>query len=228
MICVPCRDRKRVAELCLPTLRDSKGPDDLLILSNDGSVEYGPDFLVQFGDVRSCRESIGIDAQRREHFNFFMRSEFTHLYLTDCDAIHDPEWRAAGLSIQTILKEPPVCLYNTLAHVRLGGNTIADVEGYFVIWRRVAPGISYLLTRAHVHRIVAALPHFPAAYHWDWTVPAILGHNFAVSRTCHVDHIGWGGERHPPGAGLDEGDRALSPTSWLVQKRAEIVAKLSL
>jgi hypothetical protein len=62
---------------------------------------------------------------------------------------------------------------------------------------------------------------------FDWNIPDILGARCAISRTSYVDHMGFGGLRHPAGAGLDDGDRALNPTSWLVKKRAEVVARLS-
>ncbi len=162
------------------------------------------------------------------HFLDFDPERFTHLYLTDSDALHDPNWRTELLKISAKYDAAPVCGYNTQAHARIEGNTIEDsplVDD--VLWRRVAPGISYLLTAAHVAKVVKALPMMPSHWNWDWTVPGILGHQFAISRVGYVDHIGHGGMHHPVPEGLDGGDRVMSPTPWLVTKRAEVVKKLA-
>ncbi len=225
-IAVACHNRRNVAELCLPTLRDSVHPDDSLILYNDGSSEYDDVWLRQFGTgcVVGGRSPVGIQAQRREHLRHFLFSkDATHLYLTDHDCIHDPEWRSNALRLQNKYGGFPTCLYDTKAHSSLKGNTLLDDPASEVIWRAVAPGVSYLLTRDHVNHIV---PHIDEIEHFDWQIPALLGNRFAVSRVGYIDHIGWGGERHPAGAGLDEGDRVNMPTKWLAEKRAEVIAKL--
>lgn len=229
LICVPCHNRKAIVEQCLPTLLHGDGPHDTVVLYNDGSTEYDRKFLEKF-DVHFIREnypSIGIERQRRNHFDDFIKHNCqTHLYLTDSDSIHDPEWRSHALKLQDAANGLPVCLYNTAAHARLQGNTISE-EGE-IIWRRVAPGISYLLTREHVEQVVSAMRFSPkdAHWNWDWTVPAILGNRMAISKVSYVDHIGHGGYHHPADEGYDGGDRALNPTSWLVAKRAEIVREL--
>lgn len=219
----------RIVQECLPTVRDSMEDGDELNLYNDGSTEYELEFLRQFRphSVSVTASPIGIELQRKKHFLEFQAEKFTHLYLTDSDALHDPNWRDALLRISSKYDDAPVCGYNTEAHVRLTGNTIEDSPFvHDVVWRRVAPGISYLLTAAHVAKVVRALPIMPAHWNWDWTVPGLLGNEIAISRTSYVDHIGLGGMHHPPTEGLDGGDRALNPTPWLVRKRAEVVAHL--
>lgn len=220
-IAIACHNRKRVAELCLPTM--VAHPDDHLALYNDGSAEYGADWLLQFhpSEVFNCPVAIGIQAQRRMHMRHFLEGAWTHLYFSDHDCVMDPLWRSEALALQAKYGAP-LCLYNTLAHSQMPGNTLSTEDD--VIWRRVAPGVSYLLTRAHVERV---RPFIDDMEHFDWQIPALLGHRFAVSRTSYVDHIGWGGIRHPAGAGPDEGDRATNPTHYLQQKRAEIVEALS-
>ncbi len=228
-IAIACHNRRAVAEQCLPTIRDSVREEDLLGLYNDGSMEYDSQWLAQFGQpgmmtpLRSDYPALGIQAQRRMHLKDFLQSDCTHLYLTDHDVFHDPTWRENGLRLLEKYHELPVCLYNTQAHVRIPGNTVVDDPAREVIVRRVAPGVSYLLTGAHVEHLA---PHIGSLQHFDWQLPALLG-GFAVSRVGYCDHIGWGGERHPPHEGLDGGDRVLAPTEWLVAKRAEIVAALS-
>lgn len=231
LICIPCHERRRITELCVPTVHDGMGATDVLNLYNDGSNEYGASFLFSLGasNVHVTNPGVGIERQRKSHFLDFARSErdFTHLYLTDSDALHDPRWREHALWLQDNHGGAPVCLYNTAAHETLVGNTINNDPKSDVIWRRVAPGISYLLTTEHVKKVMRAMPEMPPHWHWDWTVPAILGHKMAISRVSHVDHIGLGGMHHPTGEGLDGGDRALNPTKWLVAKRTEVVRQLT-
>ncbi len=229
LVCIPCHNRWRIAEKCIPTVREGMREQDTLNLYNDGSDEFQTAFLHELGanNVHVSQPGIGIERQRKMHFMDFDPDKFTHLYLTDADALHDPNWRDKALKLQESTNQSPVCLYDTTAHSRLPGNTIQDIpENSEYILRRVAPGISYLLTADHVAVIKKAVPHLPEHWHWDWTTPNLLGNMMVISRQSHVDHIGWKGMHHPKDAGLDEGDRALNPTPWLVQKRAEVVAKL--
>lgn len=228
LICISCHNRKRIAELCLPTMRDAMHADDKLGLYQDGSTEYDDQWLMQFcpsnGFVSYIAGSpFGIQWMRREHLSAFLdATQRTHLYLTDHDMIHDPSWRENALRLQAAHGQRPLCLYNTRAHSEMPGNTMTDDAHSDVIWRRFAPGCSYLLTREHVERL---RPSIATMDHFDWTIPALIG-PFATSRVSYCDHIGWGGVHHPEKDGFDGGDRATSPTDWLVAKRAEIVAKL--
>ena len=229
MVCIMARDRRRIAELCIPTVKAGLIPgQDKLCLYNDGSTEYGTTFLHECGAdlVVSCMQD-GIEEQRRRHFREFRtRTEFSHLYLTDADALHDPNWRTEALRLHEKYDGAPVCLYNTEAHERLHGNTI-DV-GQEVIWRRVAPGISYFLSRPQAEAVARHLdqPGMPSHWNWDWTTPMVLNNRMAIARTSYVDHIGKGGYHHPDGEGYNGGDRCLNPTPWLIDKRAEVVKLL--
>lgn len=226
-IAIPVFNRSEIAEQCIPTVRDGiqKG-HDALVVYDDGSDGFISGGIRPYADGIVQMEHVGIEEQRRMHFRLFFSHyiDYTHLYLTDSDALHDPFWRTQALYLQEKYEGAPVCLYNTQAHVRLHGNTIEDDPNSEVIWRRFAPGISYLLTREHVAKVMV---HIDSMQNWDWDVPRILGHRMAISRVSYVDHIGRGGMHHPESEGLDGGDRALNPTNWLVDKRKEVVAKLS-
>lgn len=230
LICIPYHNRGQIVRECIPTVRTGMAEGDRLAIYDDGSTEWGMPYEINLKAdyFHQNVNSIGIEAQRRNHFMSFwrQREEFTHLYLTDSDALHDPIWRWEALRLQEKYNGNPLCLYNTDAHVRLVGNTIQDDPEQEVIWRRVAPGISYLLTLEHVSKVVRALPHLPEHWHWDWTVPALLGNQFAVSRVSFVDHIGHSGMHHPEGEGYDGGDVALNPTAWLMSKRADVISRL--
>jgi hypothetical protein len=234
LIYIPIHNRLAIARECVPTVRDGMHPrDDILAGCDDGSTErFTAELASEFDRFHIDNPAIGIEAQRRSHFMVASRLMLdvtgpTHLYLTDADAIHDPNWRSELLRIQDSLGGMPVCGYNTRAHSDLIGNTLDESHPEVVI-RRFAPGISYLLTREHVEKVVKWLEANPEKLHWsfDWQVPSILGGRFAVTKTSYVDHIGYGGYHHPPDAGWDGGDRATAPTKWLVEKRAEIVGRL--
>lgn len=223
MICVACHERKRTAELCLPTLKWAIYTDDLLVCYNDGSTEYGTHWLRQLADKAIGNDPAkGIEWQRREHLRDFWASDYDRLYFTDHDCIHDPGFMHEARRLQDEYGAL-VCLYNTEAHSRLPGNTIEDDPTKDIIWRRYAPGVSYLLTRAMVAKI---MPHLHTLTAFDWQIPSILGNRCAISRTSYVDHVGWKGLRHPMSEGIEGGDRATNPTLHLQFKRAEIVAKL--
>lgn len=225
-IAIACHNRRRIAEECLPTVAAGMDPKrDYLTLFNDGSTEYDADWLqslVPIATVVSSPAPSGIQAQRRAHLELFLKSDATHLYLTDHDMIHDPEWRGAAFGLAATY-DAPVCLYNTAAHADLKGNTFKDDPDEDVIRRHYAPGCSYFLCRKDVERIREFIPQLA---HFDWQIPALLRYSFVTSRMSWCDHIGFGGERHPKGAGYDEGDRALNPTQWLQRKRAQVVAAL--
>lgn len=223
-IAIPVHNRLDIAERCIPTVRAGMAEGDALWLFNDGSDDMRR--VIDLTDDRDgllhSRTPIGIEAQRRVHFKkFWEQTEaFTHLYLADADAPHDPNWRTHLLHLQELSGGLPVCGYNTLAHECLVGNTIEDDPTKPYLLRRVAPGISYLLTRKHVERI---MPHVDTLQHWDWQVPGLLGYRMCVARQSHVSHIGQGGMHHPKEG---EGDVPLNPTPWLVEKRKEIVEAL--
>ena len=225
-IAVPVRDRKKVCALCLPTMRDTKASMDFLVLYNDGSTEFDNGFLWQFGDQIRSSEHVGIQEQRRQHLRHFweQRHAYTHLYFSDSDMIMDLGWRQQALGLQADHNGALVGLYNTVAHTRMVGNIVRDEPEENFICQKFAPGCSYLLTHEHVGRI---MPVIDTLNHFDWMIPSLLGHHCIISRTSYCDHIGLGGERHPAGAGPDEGDRCSNPTPYLVEKRREIMALLS-
>lgn len=228
LVCIPVHNRLHIARECIPTVQAGMARSDSLAIYDDGSSDNLGPLPGWPGDSYHRRdEAVGIERQRKAHFREFQSEKFTHLYLTDSDALHDPHWRDKALMLQKDAGGAPVCLYNTQAHERLPGNTV-EVDGDLgIIWRRVAPGISYFLTADHVRTVCATLPHLPDHWNWDWTVPNLLGGRFAVSAVSYVDHVGHGGMHHPDNEGLDGGDRATGPTPWLIQKRAEVVAKLN-
>jgi hypothetical protein len=229
LIIVPCRDRKVLTRHALETLLISKAPQDTLAIFNDGSTEFTPDWLAAFSDmVFNMKAPVGIEGQRKMHFQFAAKMfeaypDYTDIYLTDSDTIHDPKWREQAFKLQALAKDAPLCLYDTTAHSCLEGNTIEDDPESLLLWRKYAPGVSYLMTADHLS-VVAGRVH--ALANWDWDVPDMLGNRFAISRIGYVDHIGVGGMHHPSHEDANGGDRVKVPTPWLQNKRKEVIAEL--
>lgn len=219
-IAIPCYNRREIAGRCIPTVFASKAPQDHLAVYDDGSDEP---FIIPECDEIVRTESMGIDAQRRQHFLDFWkrRDEFTHLYLTDSDAPHDPRWREHALSLQAEYRAP-VCLYRTQTHADYEHNVYRDDPNERVVWQRFAPGVSYLLDLAMVSKVVRFMPE---RWSWDWNVPGMLGYKMAISRVSYCDHIGRGG-LHDPECGIGP-ERAINPTPFLVCKREEIINELN-
>lgn len=227
---VPVFNRKEIAAKCIPTVQDGMLSCDFLDVWDDGSTDFGEDLGQELGDgFRRSEVNVGIEIQRRWHIDYFweQRHAFTHLYLTDADAVHDHNWRSQALGLQQehtkADKVPIVGLYDTDAHVTLIGNTTEDDPAKNVIFRRVCPGISMLLTVDHVARLMPVLEHCKA---FDWFIPSVLGHFCAISRVSHCEHIGLHGLHHPAGADWDGGDRARNPSIYCAAKRAEIIEEL--
>ncbi len=180
-VCIPVHNRLEIAKRCIPTVKNGMRDGDRLHLFNDGSRERMPMELLKLADAYVHDSSpIGIENQRQMHFRLFVaHKEYTHLYLTDQDALHDPRWREKLLELQLLSGGRPTCGYNTYAHVRLVGNTLYDAPPQPFILRSVAPGISYLLTRQQAEHVARVMPE---KWNWDWTVPALLGSRMAIAR----------------------------------------------
>ncbi len=229
LIITPCLNRKTLTRHALESLIATKAPQDQLAIFNDGSTEFTPEWLAMFSDmVFNMRTPVGIENQRKMHFQFAEKMfasypAYTHLYLTDSDTIHDPNWRAQALRLQAVAKGAPLCLYDTTAHSCLEGNTIEDDPEKEILWRKYAPGVSYLLTADHLSVVAGRLD---TLRNWDWDTGDILGNQFAISRIGYVDHIGVGGMHHPSHEDANGGDKVTRPTPWLQRKRAEIIESL--
>lgn len=229
LICIPYRNRAPIVERCVPTIYNFAREGDRVLLCDDGSTDRPSPiiFKKRFGvecHLMMNSEPAGVEDWRRNNLRLFWHAkEFTHLYLTDSDAPHDPDGRSELLRLQALHGGAPICGYNTRAHSEMIGNTIEDSPASEVIWRHYAPGVSYLLTRAHIE--VIGLERINSMSNFDWQIPDWLGNRFAVTRTSYVSHIGYGGLHHGD-ADVSGGDVPLNPTPWLVAKRAEIVREL--
>lgn len=232
-IAIPVHNRIEIARECVATIGDTlcEGGNskhgDVLAVFDDASDAESHD-LRGYDEYHRSPVCRGIEEMRKHHFTYFHHSVpkvFTHLYLCDSDSVHDPNWRSVLLGLQSKYGGAPICGYDTQSHRRLGGN-VKEEHGDALI-QCFAPGISYLLTREHVEKVVRWLDATPNCnWAFDWQVPALLGYRFVISCPSVVEHIGWGGRHHPEGADWDGGDRAHNPTPAVAKLRAEIVGRL--
>jgi len=225
MICIPCKDRREVVEQCLPTMFASKYEGDYVRCYNDGSSTYDAAWLESLGaDWAMNFSGMGVDAQRRMHILDFMEraDEFTHLYFTDSDTLHDPHWRERLLEIHA-RTGAITCGYNTDTHEKYEKNTFKREPG--IIWRRFAPGVSMLMSREQVKKIADSLP---SRWSFDWHIPGLFNYRCAISEVSFADHIGDRGMHDLSEPGHVSSERAVNPTSFLVQKRMEVLANLGL
>lgn len=225
-IAIPTYNRRRIAELCIPTVRAGMADGDCLIVYDDGSQEkpWDSDAILKAATGFVASDSIGIDAQRRKHILEFWDNREIHgcnfLYLMDSDSPHDPDWRKAAMALH-INYGAPVCLYRTQTHADYHKNIFKDDPNQSVIWQRFSPGVSLLLSLEQVARIANMIPE---RWSWDWHIAGLFGYKMAVSRVsycCHID----GGGLHSPESGIGP-EMATHPTDWLVKKREEILNEL--
>lgn len=230
LIAIPIYNRLAIAEQCVPTVR-AGAPEDTLVVYDDGSREnvVGSAVLASAATRVVSAPSMGIDAQRREHIKAFWEQRdhhgCTHLYLCDGDSPHDPQWRAHALDLQERYKAP-ICLYRTKTHEDYTNNVYRNEPTEDVIWQRFCPGVSVLLDMGMVERIIKYMPSGP--WSWDWAIAGFLNYKMAISRTSFCDHIGHLGLHDVHAQGTVSAEKALSPTPWLVSKRAEILTNLGL
>ena len=213
-------NRWNVTRFCLPSLFR---PGVVVTVWNDHSTDYGSGELANLWvDVRKEPQKLGIHNLRLLQLREFLRRDEPYLYLTDSDALHDPDWleRAGDLMTRAAV---PVTLYNSDRHVSRWGVPVEEYE-----MRPTAPGISQFLSRAMVERAVHWLDanEVKTWEDWDYGLISIVGGKAATSLTSYVEHLGVGGMHSEEGEW--DNDRAINPTPWLVQKRQEYLSRLMI
>jgi len=221
LISIAAWNRPEVTRLCAECLWQNRGLCTVEIW-DDHSDQYEAHFLRDFcHQVRRAPRKLGIDSLRFLAMRDFLeRDEFDFLYFTDNDALHDPSFveRLAKLYESSPL---PISLYNSPIHNDANLTLGRKAEGYL---RRIAPGISMLLTRPMVKKIcrgLADLLQLPATT-WDTLSCQLLGLPWLISQPSFVEHLGAGGLHN-----LDfECDRAIEPTALLQDLRRSALMRL--
>ena len=213
-------NRLRVSKYCAYQLFKSKSKDDRMVVYDDLSDEYNPVdvFKDRCDELAISVKRQGIHAQRRSNIKDFIEryTDYTHLYFTDNDALHDCAWRKK--LYENEFSQYIVGLYNSPCHLnqqyQLGGNKE-------MVNRLYCPGISMLINRDMAKMCYDRLEEIQ---NWDFDISRIIGVSAMITITSYVEHIGGGGLHSAPND--FERDRAISPTDWLKSKRKSLLKKL--
>lgn len=245
LICVPVWNRKDITELVLTQLNKYKGEGNELWVYNDYSTEYDNDWLSSMCDkVVQLPESDkvvvkneinkkgrGVQHIRWQQFrDFAKQNEFDFIYMTDNDALHDPDYIKQLLSLHKKYKTKngmklPVCLYNTIYHSQPQNSKFQNDE---VFLRITAPGISQFYSKEMVKKIVDVLEKQKEdpIYAWDYRAQEWLKLPWITTKNSFVEHFGASKESMHTPEGMWDRDRALNPTEYLKNTRDDIIKYL--
>lgn len=245
LINVAVYNRKSITLLCLENLFKYKRPIDGLYVWNDWSTEYDNSDISHLADKvfklppsskNVIRNEQNINGQGIAHLRwhqfreFLDQTEYDFLYLTDSDAIHDPEFCTILLNLYnsytTKSGKLPICLYNTIFH-NYKENIIS--ENTKISIRKSAPGISHFYDRDMVTKIVSDLNKLNSDpdYGWDYTVnQQLLKLPFLTSKISYLEHFGALEDSMHTKQGEWDRDRALEPTEYLKNNRSDIIEYL--
>jgi hypothetical protein len=147
----------------------------------------------------------------------FISSGFDVVYLTDCDAVLDPAWM--GMAVRLLKYGEVAGLYNNSYNLRYVVGEGSEPPHYV---KTAVPGISIMMVRAAVMRLVKILPTFDVK--WDHRFSAELGMRCIVSKQSHCDHYGASGLH--PGPGEWDKNVAHNPTPYLADLRRTLFEEI--
>lgn len=208
-ITVPTFNRQKIAEIVIRQLSNHK-KEHFLHVSDDYSTAYDPFKLFDYADkVEKPPKKMGVQHLRCWEFREFLKTDYDLIYMTDSDALHDPNFINRLLELYDRTKLP-VCLYNTKWHQT---STIVEDKNHDFYYRRTMPGISQMYNREMVKKIVTRLNRTgDPVYAWDYRVVEYLKTQVVTSKTSYVQHFGGPGSIHNKTL---QQDIALTPTNYL-------------
>lgn len=221
-ITVPTWNRKETAEVIIPNIAEYK-KEHFLHISDDHSTAYNPHELFKdYADkIDIVPRKMGVQKLRCWEFREFLKTDYDLIYMTDSDALHDPNYIDRLLELYNYTKSP-VCLYNTKWHK---SSTISHEKDLDFYWRRTMPGVSQLYDREMVEKIVDILnKKGDPVYAWDYRVVEFLKTKVVTSKTSYVQHFGGPNSIHNKTLHQDV---ALEPTPYLESMWKPIVEKIS-
>ncbi len=220
LICVCTWERRNVVEMCMANLAAHKH-NARLVIYDDGSTEYDKEFLRQFADEvhmlpRGEGKREGVHALRiMMAKEFTQRRDYDWLYMTDSDAIHDPNFMLRFE--QMIRAEKNWGAYSLF----LSYYHTSDLKTH-TQKSHGAAGISILFPRTSVAKIKDYEQKNKQA--WDGAFCRQLAdHEVLCSQISYVEHMGKGGFNN-----FDSWERvrARCPTKFLADMRPDAMARL--
>lgn len=227
LIVVTTYNRAKATELTLNNLIQTRRKAALWVL-DDQSTEYDIHFLKKAAlgaeRVEQREKNLGVDRQRFLTQLEALNTDFKYIYHTDNDAIHDSNWIARLYQIHSVFAANPICLYNTVFHVK---HTIKLIEQMALAARKYCPGISFFypqdLIRPNAKLIEELFNTSVLQTNWDFYFGHLIGAPTLTSLVSFVEHFGAQGLHNND----FERDRALSPTPELMLNRQKIIDLLS-
>ena len=221
---VPVYNRKDITEIVLTQLQKTKDPSDVLRIYNDNSTEYDDNFLKAFGEVKNydvkCEHRWqNIHKIRSLAFRDFLLEDFDFLYMTDNDALHDPNWRNELLQGYEETKLPMSGYISGYMYNNFDYYKRQFTNSRFMPIHSTGGGISILLHKSHVRTIVDRMGVSDMQDMWDCTTWGYLNNRYALTRQSFLDHFGKGGLHHQT---WDQ-ERAINPTSYLINIRQSMI-----
>lgn len=225
---VPCFNRKKITELCLMQLNKHKNSsiETEIRIYNDNSTEYDNEWLSQWGTVVNYKMPeqqrwLNIHTIRYKAYLDFLEEDFDYLYMTDNDAIHDPQYLNNLLNLHKITKLP-VCGYKSKFMQNYSKKykmQIQRKEPHHVILDTNG-GISIFVSKAQVKKIMTN--YDTNTKQWDCLTWHKLHNKYALSKFSHLDHYGKGGLHNRDW----NFDYAINPTPYLKALREPIIEYL--
>ena len=243
LIAVATYNRPIITELCLKNLQLVRDPQTKLVIYDDHSEAYSLESLVSYADeVVRFESRQGIEKSRSRTLRDFLSKyiDCDLLYLTDNDAIHDPNFAAKLREVfleQQKAHSPvkPVGLFNSVFHQsRIQGET-----DHFYLYE-TCPGISMCLTRPMVQKIVDYLDANPlseSSYGWDMEWPRAIELPFLIPKISYLEHFArdrFEAGMHSANSGVSfenaiedfARDRAINPSEYLAGIRLEVIKEI--
>jgi hypothetical protein len=224
LIEVHCYNRRAITEIVLRQLYENRRGHDMLIV-NDHSTEYDNQWLSQWATkTLSYPNKESINTLKHRAFKHFLDTDYTHLYMCDNDAFHTSDYIAQLDYLHRETHGLPVTLYRSsfiqekYSHV----STVIEEHPDYEIRRGLCGGISVLLSRAHVERIVHRMS--PREWNgdtkpaWDSLIWEYLETPYAVPHMSYVEHYGAHGVNHK----TMDSDHALNPSSEILNSDSHI------
>jgi hypothetical protein len=226
LIEVQTYNRKPITEIVLNQILKHKDFADLRII-NDYSTEYDNEWLKQFTDnVIQYEKKLTINNLKWRTFKNFLDSDYTHLYMCDNDAYHDPDF-VKELKYLSQYNLPATLYRSSFIHsFGSGVHKYITVFPEYSLKKGLFGGISVLLNREHIEKIVNILPSEEEWLHsckveaWDSKIQRMISPDmyYIISNKSYVEHFGWKGANHTE----INSDVALDPTDYLKTMNKEI------
>jgi len=209
LIVITTFNRKKITEICLKNMEETKGEATLWIY-DDHSSEYDLEYLQKISPgakIKRFPDKLGIEKLRVEIQKEALKTSYRYIYHTDNDAYHDPSWLSHLYEIKQ-KHNRLISLYNTIHHFRF---TISQHENF--VLRESCPGVSFFFEQSLLKTVPENLYNS-----WDFVFGDQLSPT-AVSNVSYVEHFGSDGLHNSN----FEQDRAYNPTLWLKAEREQIL-----